>query len=79
MGTIIALLLGNKFVIMFTAGVVAVVGAWFKGRSGGKKSERDRQNRARQKVNRDIDEIEDEISGRSLDDLRKKLKQWSVK
>ncbi len=76
MTTIIGLILGNKFVLMLVAGVVAVAGAWFKGRSGGIKRERDRQARATLHNIETRDDVEDAIAGRTDAEKREELGKW---
>ena len=76
MASIIAVILGNKFILMFVAGIVAVAGAWFKGRSGGIKRERDRQARATLHNIETRDDVEDAVAGRTDDEKRKELGKW---
>ncbi len=76
---IFAAILGNKFIATIIASGIAILGAWMHGRRKGKAAERQRQNRARQKTNRNIDKIEEGIAGWSPDDIRKRLKKWSAK
>ncbi len=76
---IITFLLGNKAVAGLVASAVTIFGAVIYGRSKGKKAERNRQVREREKTDRKIDKVEDSVSGKSADDLRDSLKKWSDK
>ncbi len=79
MSAIISLILGNKYVVMLMAGVLAVAGAWWKGRSGGIKRERDKQARANLKRMENRDEVEDAVAGRTDEENRKRLGRWVKK
>lgn len=77
MSAIIAVILGNKFILMLIAGVVAVAGAWWKGRSGGIKRERAKQAEATAKARVTRNKVEGATAKRPGTKNRKRLGKWA--
>jgi len=79
MGAILGLIMSKAGgALIGGAGVLfALALAFFKGRSSGARKEQDRQRAARDRTNRDIDNIEDAVAGREPDENRERLKKWS--
>lgn len=67
---------GNGLLIGLGVILAAVLGAFFKGRSSGKRSERDKQSKARLEAMKESERIEQEVAGNSPDDNRAELKKW---
>lgn len=68
---------GNGLLVGLAAILAFVVGAFFKGRSSGKKTEQAKQSRIRVETMKKSDRIEQEVAGNAPDDNRAKLKKWS--
>lgn len=75
--TFILALLSNPTILAIVGGAVAVVAAFFKGRAGGAKKERDKQLRREAKARDISDEVENDIGTIPPNARRKELETWS--
>lgn len=69
----------GKIVVGIVAALVAAGGAYLKGRSSGKQSERNAQAAREAHARDEAAEIDDAIAGRSPDANRDRLKKWRPK
>lgn len=67
---------GNGLLVGLGAVLAAVAAAFFKGRSTGKQSERDKVTEERLRARTEADRIDDAIAGRDPADNRKRLGEW---
>ena len=77
MAAILASLLTNPTILAIGAAVIAVIGAWFKGRLSGAQSERDKQAAAQAQAQTEGQQIDDAVAGRAPDANRQELGKWS--
>lgn len=77
MSALLAWLLSNPTILAIGAGVIAVAGAWFKGRLSGAKAERNKQAAEEAEARTEGQRIDDAVAGRSPDDNRERLGKWS--
>lgn len=77
MDALLSIFAGNGFLIGVGGILAMIAAAFFKGRSAGKRTERDKQAADRLKARTEADKIEDAVAGRNPDDNRAKLKVWS--
>jgi len=75
--TILSFALGNKYVIGLVAVFIALGGAWLKGRSLGKRRERDRQAAATLHNKRKREAVEDQVEALEDPEVRERLKKWA--
>lgn len=77
MTALLAWLLTNPTVLAIGAGVIAVAGAFIKGRLSGAKAERNKQD-AEEAAARDIsDQVQNDVGALPADALRKEAKTWA--
>ena len=77
MMAILAFLLSNPTILAIGAGIVAAAGAWVHGRLSGAAAERNKQTVADVAARTEGQQIDDAVAGRSPDDNRGRLSQWS--
>ncbi|RWO34727.1 MAG: ABC transporter permease [Mesorhizobium sp.] len=76
MSALLAWVLSNPTVLAIGAGIIAVAGAWFKGRLSGAKAERHKQ-QVEQLAARDIsDQVQNDVGAMPADEARKELSRW---
>ncbi|TIM14454.1 MAG: hypothetical protein E5Y67_12300 [Mesorhizobium sp.] len=67
----------SALLLAIGAGIIAVAGAWFKGRLSGAKAERNKQ-AADESAARDIsDQVQNDVGALPPDAAREGLKEWS--
>jgi type II secretory pathway pseudopilin PulG len=76
MSALLGWVLSNPMVIAIFGGLMAAAVAFFKGRSAGKQSERDKQARARQKAIDTANKVETDVGSLPADKAREELKKW---
>jgi hypothetical protein len=78
MTALLSLLTGGNGLIVALGGVlVAVFGAWLKGRSMGVNSERDKQIKRDAAAMNEAQKIEQAVAGNDPDKNRKELSKWA--
>ncbi|MBN7755500.1 hypothetical protein JYP46_01570 [Nitratireductor aquimarinus] len=77
--SVILAILSNKFVIGSGAALLAIVGAFIKGRASGAAKERQKTAEERLRARETADEIDDAIAGRTAEENRKRLSKWSAR
>lgn len=77
MTALLAWLLSNPTVLAIGAGVIAVAGAWMKGRLSGAKAERNKQAAEEAKARDIADQVDNDIGALPADKAREELKKWS--
>lgn len=65
------------YILTAGAALVAVLAAFFKGRSDGRKLEQDALARARLEARTEADKIDDAVAGMSDAEVLERQKQWS--
>jgi len=68
---------GNGLITGLVAVLIAVGGAWLKGRSMGANSERDKQIKRDVAALSEAQKIDEAVAGNAPDENRKELKKWS--
>jgi len=68
---------GNGLIAGLVAVLIAVGGAWFKGRSMGANSERDKQIKRDAEAMDEAQKIEQQVAGNDPDANREELRRWS--
>ena len=77
MSAIIAWVLSNPTILAIGAGIVAVAGAFIKGRLSGAKRERDKQATEEVKARDISDQVQNDVGALPADRAREELKKWS--
>lgn len=77
MGAAIAWVLSNPTILAIGAGIIAVAGAWIKGRVSGVAAERAKSAAADAKATTEGQKIDDAVAGRTPDANRERLGTWS--
>lgn len=76
MTALLAWFLSNPTVLAIGAGIIAVVGAWFKGRLSGAKAERHKQ-AVEELAARDIaDQVQNDVGALPSSKAREELAKW---
>lgn len=78
MTALVLSLLSSPTLLAILGGVIAVVGAFIKGRLDGAKKERARQAASRQKARTIADEVDNDIGAIPADQARKELSTWDM-
>lgn len=77
MDALLSLILSNGWIAVIGAAVIAVIGAWMKGRSTGRQAERDKQARATEKARKVGAEADSDAQARPIDETRGRLRKWT--
>jgi len=77
MTALLAGILANPKLIAFTGAVLAIVGAWLRGRVAGAAAERNKQAMNDAASATEGQKIDDAVAGRSPGDNRGRLARWS--
>jgi hypothetical protein len=77
MTVLLGFLLSNPTVLAIGAGIIAVAGAWMKGRLSGAKAERNKQAAEEAKARDIADQIDNDIGELPADAVRKEAKTWA--
>lgn len=77
MTALLAWVLSNPTVLAIGAGIIAVAGAFIKGRLSGAKAERNKQAADNAVAASEGQKIDDAVAGRAPDDNRVRLDKWS--
>lgn len=77
MGAILTFLLSNPTVLAIGAGVIAVAGAFIKGRLSGAAAERNKQAVAEAGARDIADQVQNDVGALPADAARKELQSWS--
>lgn len=77
MSALLAWILTNPTVLAIGAGVIAVVGAFIKGRLSGAQAERNKQAAQDAAAATEGQKIDDAVAGRTPNDNRTELGKWS--
>lgn len=78
MTALVLSLLSSPTLLAILGGVIAVVGAFIKGRLDGAKKERAKQAASRQKARTIADEVDNDIGAIPADQARKELSTWDM-
>lgn len=78
MTALVLSLLSSPTLLAILGGVIAVVGAFIKGRLDGAKKERTKQAAERQKARTVADEVDNDIGAIPPDQARRELSTWDM-